>query len=74
MRALEKRLRRLEVVTLPQPETEDSRRLQERLDDLRRRRAERLGIPVAEEVPEPGWRGMTLAEIIRGGRRNRELT
>jgi hypothetical protein len=39
MRVLEKRLRRLEVGLLPPPETAESRRINEIVLDIRRRRA-----------------------------------
>lgn len=72
MRVLEKRLRRLEVSLLPPPETVESRRVHEIVLDIRRRRAARLGLPEPEDVAEPmepGWRGMSLADIIRQGRK-----
>jgi hypothetical protein len=65
MRVLERRLRRLEVGLLPPAETAESRRLHEIVLDIRRRRAERLGLPVPEDVPEPIYRpGMSLANGI----------
>jgi hypothetical protein len=66
MRALEKRLCRLEEGLLPPPETEESRRLHEIVMDIRRRRAARLGLPEPEDIPDPEYRpGMSLAEGIR---------
>jgi hypothetical protein len=73
MRVLDKRLRRLEGRLLPPAETEESRRLHEVVMDIRRRRAARLGLSEPEEyVPEPGWRGMSLADIILAARRRKE--
>ena len=75
MRALEKRLCRLEVGLLPPAETEDSRRLHEVVQDIRRRRAARLGIPVEEDSPDPEFRpGMSLAEMIIAARQRRPQT
>jgi hypothetical protein len=72
MRVLERRLRRLEVGLLPPAETEESRRLHEIVLDIRRRRAERLGLPVEEDAPDPAYRpGMSLADIIRASRQRR---
>jgi hypothetical protein len=74
MRVLERRLRKLEVGLLPPPETAESRRLHEIVLDIRRRRAARLGLPVPDDVLEPlepGWRGMSLAEIILASRKRR---
>lgn len=68
MRALEKRLRRLEVGLLPSAENEESRRLLEIVRDIRRRRAERLGLPAPEDDPEPVYRpGMSIGDTIRAG-------
>ena len=72
MRVLDKRLRRLEVRLLPPAETEESRRMHEVVMDIRRRRAARLGLPVQEYGPEPGWRGMSLADAILAARRRKE--
>jgi hypothetical protein len=72
MRALERRLRRLEEGLLPPQETEESRRLHEILMDIRRRRAARLGLPEPEDVPDPEYRpGMSLADAIRAARQRR---
>ena len=71
MRVLERRLRRIQVGLLPPVETETPRRFYEVVLGIRRRRAERLGLPAPDEVtyvPEPGWRGMSLAEAIRASR------
>jgi len=75
MRVLEKRLRRLETGLLPPPETAESRRLDEVVMDIRRRRAARLGISEPEDVPALPTRapGMTLAEMIIGARTRRPL-
>ena len=72
MKSVSKRLRRREVGLLPPAETEESRRLHEVVLDIRRRRAARLGVPVQDDVPEPGWRGMSLAETILVARRREE--
>ena len=45
MRAIGRRIQRLEVGLLPPTETEESRRLHEIVFGIRRRRAERLGLP-----------------------------
>jgi hypothetical protein len=69
MRALERRLRRLEVGLLPPAETAESRRLHEIVQDIRRRRAARLGLPEPEDLPERVCTpGMSLADAIRAGR------
>jgi hypothetical protein len=69
MRVLERRLRRLEEGFLPPAETAASRRVYEMLLNIRRRRAERRGLPVAEEVSEPGWGGgMSFGEMILASR------
>ena len=69
MRALDRRLRRLEVGLLPPPETAESRRLHEVVLDIRRRRAARLGLPEPEDLPDPEFRpGMSLAEMILASR------
>jgi hypothetical protein len=65
MKAIDRRLRRLEDGLLPPMETAESRRLHEVVMDIRRRRAARLGLPEPEDVPNPGFRpGMSLAETI----------
>jgi hypothetical protein len=72
MRVLERRLRRLEEGLLPPVETEESRRLHEVVQDIRRRRAARLGLPEPEDVPAPAFRpGMSLAEMILAARERR---
>ena len=72
MRALERRLRRLEEGLLPPQETEESRRLHEILMDIRRRRAARLGLPEPKDVPDPEYRpGMSLADAIGAARQRR---
>jgi hypothetical protein len=68
MRVLEKRLRRLEVGLLPVAPTAESRRLHEIALDVRRRRAARLGLPEPEDLPEPGFAGMSLGEMILASR------
>ena len=69
MRMLQRRLRRLEEGLLHPAETAESRRVQELVMDIRRRRAARLGRPEPEDVPVPAyWSGMSLGEIIRAGR------
>jgi hypothetical protein len=69
MRVLERRLRRLEVGSLPTMETAESRRLHEIVLDIRRRRAARLGLPEPVDVPDPGFRpGMSIAETILASR------
>ena len=52
MRAIGRRIQRLEVGLLPPTETEESRRLHEIVFGIRRRRAERLGLPVVVADPE----------------------
>jgi len=69
-------VRLLEVGLLPAPETAESRRLHEIVLDSRRRRAARLGLPEPDDVPdppEPGWRGMSLAETILAARKRLPL-
>jgi hypothetical protein len=71
MRVLERRLRRLEEGLLPPAETEASRRLHEIVLDIRRRRAERLGLTALEHVPEPIYRrGTSIGDTIRAGVRH----
>jgi hypothetical protein len=36
--------------------------------NIRRRRAERLGMPVSEDHHKPGWGGMPLGDIILASR------
>ena len=74
MKAITRRLRRLEVGLLPPPETAESRRVHEIVLDIRRRRAARLGLPVPEDAPEPVHRsGMSIGDTIRAGvQRRRE--
>ncbi len=75
MRALNKRLRRLEAGLLPPAETAESRRQHEIVLDIQRRRAARLGLPVPEDLPEPVYRpSMSIAEQILAARRLRELS
>ena len=70
MRALDKRLRRLELSLLPPPETAESRRLHEIVLDIRRRRAARLGLPEPKDVPAPAFGpGMSLGDMIRAARK-----
>jgi hypothetical protein len=72
MRALQKRLRRLEEGLLPPAETAESRRVHEVVLDIRRRRAARLGIPVEEDVRDSEYRpGMSLGDGIRAARQRR---
>jgi hypothetical protein len=50
-------------------ETEASRRVRKIVLEIRRRRAERLGLPVPEDVPEPAYRhGMSIGEAMRAER------
>ena len=66
MRALEKRLRKLEEGLLPPAETAESRRVHEIVLDIRRARAARLGVPEPEDDPEPVYRpGMSIGDKIR---------
>jgi hypothetical protein len=71
MRALERRLRRLEGGLLPPPETEESRRLHEVVMDIRRRRAARLGLPEPQDLgsPDPAWRRISIGETILAARK-----
>ena len=72
MRVLERRLRRLEEGLLPPAETAESRRLHGVVQDIRRHRAARLGLPEPEDVPAPAYRpGMSLADGIRAFRERR---
>jgi hypothetical protein len=74
MRVLERRLRRLEIGLLPAAETEESRDLHERVLNIRRRRAARLGLPAPEDIRAPAFRpGMSLAEKIIAARVRRPL-
>ena len=69
MRAVVRRLRRLEEGLLAPVETEALRRDHEIVLDIRRRRAERLGLPAPDDIPEPVYRrGMSIAEIILASR------
>ena len=69
MRVLERRLRRLEVGLLPPLETAASRRAHQIVLDIRRRRAERLGLPEPDDRLEAAYRAsMSLAERIVASR------
>ena len=75
MRVLDRRLRKLEEGLLPPAETAESRRLHEIVQDIRRRRVARLGIPVEEDGPAPEYRpGMSLGEMIIAARQRRPQT
>src|ERR1022692_1412819 len=56
MRTMIRRLRRLGEQWLPPAETAESRRLREVVLGIRLARAARLGIPVEEDGPGPGYR------------------
>jgi hypothetical protein len=74
MRTMIRRLRRLGEQWLPPAETAESRRLREVVLGIRLARAARLGIPVEEDGPGPGYRpGMSLAEMIIAARKRRPL-
>jgi hypothetical protein len=66
MKTISRRVWRLERDLLPPMETEASRRTREIVLGIRRRRAERLGLPVPDDVPEPAYRhGMSIGEAMR---------
>ncbi len=66
MKAITRRVRRLEQRLLAPVETEASRRAREMVLDIRRHRAERLGLPVPDDVPEPAYRhGMSIGDTLR---------
>jgi len=66
MRALDKRLRKLEVGLLPPGQTESSRMYCEVMLEVSRNRARRLGLPMPDSVPGLEWTHQinSLAEII----------
>jgi len=66
MRALDRRLRRLEVGLLPPGQTESSRMYCETMLEVSRNRARRLGLPLPDSVPGLEWTHQinSLAEII----------
>ena len=69
MRALKRRLRKLEEGMLPAPETAESRRVLDAVVDIQHRRAARLGLPAPEDDPEPVYRpGMSVGDAIRAER------
>jgi hypothetical protein len=70
MRALVRRLRRIEEALLPPPETEASRLYYETMLAISRNRARMRGEPLPDEVPGLEWTQQmsTLGEIIRASR------
>jgi len=71
MKAIDRRLRKLEVAT-GIVETEESRRDRALAEELRRRRdawLTREGLPIPPEPEPEDFSGMTLAEILITGRR-----
>jgi hypothetical protein len=69
MRALDRRLRRLEVGLLPAAETEASRQYYDVVLTVAPNRARRLGEPIPDEAAGLEWTRQirTLGEIIRAG-------
>jgi hypothetical protein len=68
MRALERRLRKLEEGILPPAENAESRRVLDAVLESQRRRAAILGLPATEDDPEPVYRpGMSVGDAIRAG-------
>ena len=66
MKTISRRVWRLEQGLLPPVETEALRRTREIVLEIRRRRAERLGLPAPDDVLEPAYRhGMSIGEAMR---------
>jgi hypothetical protein len=75
MKSIDRRLRRLEVGLLPPPETDDSRCFHEAVQEILRRRAERLGLSEPENIPARSFRPeMSIAEKIIASQLRRPLT
>ncbi len=64
MRALVRRLRRLEKLLAPAVESEHSRRLRARIEDGR----VRLGPPPSDPEPRAEFAGMSVIEMLHAGR------
>ena len=65
MKALDRRLRRLEERFGPPVETEYTRKLWRRIEAGRRRVAADRGEPYVPWVPNPEFAGLTLTEVAR---------